>query len=167
MGVVHRELVERKRWLTSVEFADHWAVAQTLPGPNVVNLVLLLGARSFGVSGAVVAVSGLLLAPLALIMVIAALASRATDVPSIQGAIRGMGAVAAGLIAATAFRLADAIRRDVLGDWATWGSGVAMFSLVALLEVPLAIALLVVGPVVCTWAYKRLRHQRSSGAFKD
>jgi len=52
LPVVQHELVERKRWLTQEEFVEDWAVAQIMPGPNVVNLALTLGARWFGLRGA-------------------------------------------------------------------------------------------------------------------
>ena len=45
LAVVQRELVENKRWLTREEFVEDWAVAQVMPGPNVVNLSLMLGDR--------------------------------------------------------------------------------------------------------------------------
>ncbi|MEO7939568.1 MAG: chromate transporter, partial [Burkholderiaceae bacterium] len=54
LAVVQRELVENKRWLTAEEFIDDWAVAQILPGPNVVNLSLMIGGRHFGLRGALV-----------------------------------------------------------------------------------------------------------------
>ncbi|MGB4928029.1 MAG: chromate transporter, partial [Giesbergeria sp.] len=38
LAVVQRELVERRHWLTNEEFIEDWAVAQVMPGPNVVNL---------------------------------------------------------------------------------------------------------------------------------
>ena len=41
--VVQRELVERRKWLTHAQFVEEWSVAQVMPGPNVVNLCLMLG----------------------------------------------------------------------------------------------------------------------------
>ena len=38
LAVIQREMVERKRWLTREEFVEEWAVAQIMPGPNVINL---------------------------------------------------------------------------------------------------------------------------------
>jgi len=55
LAVVQRELVERKQWLSQKEFLEDWAVAQILPGPNVVNLSLMWGGRYFGWRGACVA----------------------------------------------------------------------------------------------------------------
>lgn len=60
LAVVQHELVVRKRWLTQEEFIEEWAVAQVLPGPNVVNLCLILGSRYFGWRGAAVALAGML-----------------------------------------------------------------------------------------------------------
>ena len=63
LAVVQRELVEKKKWLTLDEFVEDWAVAQILPGPNVVNLSLMIGGRQFGLPGALAALAGILTVP--------------------------------------------------------------------------------------------------------
>jgi chromate transporter len=68
LAVVQRELVEKKRWLTNDEFVEDWAVAQIMPGPNVVNLSIMIGERYFGWRGAVVAVCGMLCFPMLLVL---------------------------------------------------------------------------------------------------
>src|SRR5438067_13132019 len=60
LAVVQRVLVEEKKWMTRDEFVQEWAVAQVMPGPNVVNLALMLGDRFFGWRGAMVALAGML-----------------------------------------------------------------------------------------------------------
>ena len=57
LAVAQRELVERLGWLTKEEFVETLAIAQVLPGPNVVNLSMMIGDRFFGLRGAVVALS--------------------------------------------------------------------------------------------------------------
>ena len=156
IAVVERELVERKRWLSLEEFAEDWAVAQTLPGPNVVNLSLMIGERSFGLSGALAALAGLLAMPLVLVVTLATLAAGMADVPAVDGAMRGMGAVAAGLIAATALKLAGTLRTNVMGGVACSIFGAATFVAIAVFRAPLAHALLIVGPLAAGWAYRRL-----------
>ena len=52
LAVVQRELVEKKRWMTREEFVEEWSVAQIMPGPNVINLAVGIGARHFGLRGA-------------------------------------------------------------------------------------------------------------------
>jgi chromate transporter len=63
VAIVQREMVERKRWLTNEEFVEDWAVAQIMPGPNVINLCLMIGNRYFGLPGALMALAGLLMIP--------------------------------------------------------------------------------------------------------
>ncbi len=156
MAVVQRELVEKRRWLTKEEFVEDWAVAQILPGPNVVNLALMLGERYFGLRGALVAVAGMLSFPLASVLLLAALFSGVADLPVAQGAMRGLGAVVAGLIAATGLRLLGALRHNVMGLVACTLVCVSTFVAIALLRTPLVWVLLLLGGVAITWAWRQL-----------
>jgi chromate transporter len=156
LAVVQRELVEKRGWLTRAQFVEDWAVAQILPGPNVINLALMLGDRHFGVRGAVAAVAGMLVLPLCLLVALVLGFAAVADQPAAQGALRGMGAVAAGLVAGTALKLAAALRVNVLGRWSCAAAALAIFGAVALWRLPLAAALLVVGGPACAWAWWRL-----------
>lgn len=156
LAVVQRELVEKRQWLTREQFIEDWAVAQIMPGPNVVNLSMMIGGRHFGLSGALAALAGMLLAPLALLLLIATLYSQLAALPQAQGALRGMGAVAAGLIAATGLKLVGALRRNVMGMGACIGFALASFVAVAVLRWPLAWVLLGLGTAACVWAWVRL-----------
>lgn len=160
LAVVQRELVEKRQWLTREQFIEDWAVAQIMPGPNVVNLSMMIGGRHFGLSGALAALAGMLLAPLALLLLIATLYSQLAALPQAQGALRGMGAVAAGLIAATGLKLVGALRKNVMGMGACIGFALASFVAVAVLRWPLAWVLLGLGTAACTWAWIRLAPAR-------
>ena len=115
MAIVQRELVEKRQWLTAAEFLDDWAVAQVLPGPNVCNLAVLVGDRCFGARGALVAAAGLMLFPSVVVLALAAFLFNMLDVPLVQGMLRGMGAVSAGLIAGTALKLTRGLRGHPFG----------------------------------------------------
>jgi chromate transporter len=115
LAVVQRELVEKKRWMTREQFIEDWAVAQIMPGPNVVNLSLMIGGRYFGLSGALVALAGMLAAPLVVVLVLAALYGSVAETAVAQNALRGMGAVAAGLITATGIKLIGALDKNAMG----------------------------------------------------
>ena len=156
LAIVQRELVEKKRWLTQEEFLEDWAVAQILPGPNVVNLSLMIGDRYFGFAGALAALAGMLTFPLVVVLALAALFGGVADTPAVQGALRGMGAVAAGLITATGIKLVGALKRNVMGLAVCWGFAAVCFVAIALLRVPLVWVLLCVGGLACIWAYRQL-----------
>jgi len=100
------ELVEKRRWLSGEQFAGDLALAQFLPGPNIVNLSILIGARFHGPLGAIVCTLGLIGAPVALMIVCGALYSRYSDVVWLRGSLAGLGAAAAGLLISLAAKLA-------------------------------------------------------------
>ena len=156
LAVVQRELVDKKKWLSREEFVEDWAVAQVMPGPNVINLSLMLGDRYFGLRGAMAAMLGLLIFPLLIVLVLAVLFASVADVPSAQGALRGMGTVAAGLITATGLKLIPALRKNVMGIPANLALALLSFAAIALLRVPLVWVLLGLGGAACVLAYIRV-----------
>lgn len=157
VAIVQRELVERKQWLTHDEFLEDWAVAQVMPGPNVVNLSMMIGGRYFGLPGAMAALAGMLAVPLVLVLLLAVLHARIGQHPGVAGAFRGMAAVSAGMFAASALKLSGALARNPMP--AAWCAALAAagFVLVALLRLPLAYVLLGVGGLGCVLCYRRLR----------
>lgn len=162
LAVVQRELVEKKRWLTKEEFVEDWAIAQILPGPNVVNLALMIGDRYFGFRGALAALAGMLSIPLVLVIALAALFAGVSDIPAVQGALRGMGAVAAGLITATGLKLSSALKENPMGTPACIALAALTFVAIALLRLPLAWVLLVLGGVACSYTYVCLGRQKGT-----
>jgi chromate transporter len=163
LAIVQRELVEKKQWLTREEFVEDWAVAQILPGPNVVNLSLMIGDRYFGLRGAMMALAGMLTFPLLIVLVLAAVFAGVADSPGVQGALRGMGAVAAGLITATGLKLIGALKTNAMGTLVCWSLAALTFVAIALLRVPLAWVLLGIGGLACAWAYRQLGRLRAPG----
>lgn len=157
LAIVQRELVERKRWLSQQEFLEEWAVAQVMPGPNVVNLSMMIGSRYFGWRGALAALGGMLALPLVLILLLALLHGQVASHPGVAGALRGMAAVSAGLIGATGLKMLSALRHNVLPLPASIALALLAFALVALLRLPLPAVLLAIGPLACLLAYRKLR----------
>ena len=156
LAVVQRELVEKKRWMTREEFVEEWAVAQIMPGPNVVNLSLMIGHRYFGLRGAMVALAGMLAVPLLVVLLLALVYAQFADHPGVAGALRGMGAVAAGLIAATGLKLMGALKTHPLGLPVCIALAMACFAAIALLRLPLAYVLLGLGGLACTLTWRKL-----------
>ena len=156
LAVAQRELVEKKRWLTREEFTEEWAVAQIMPGPNVINMAIMLGGRHFGWRGAVAALAGMLGVPLLLTLGLAMLYGQFSQYPAVAGALRGMGAVSAGLITATGIKLIPGLRKNVLGPVVCITLGLAALLAVTWLRLPLVWVLLVLGGIGMGLAYRRL-----------
>ncbi|MBI3100024.1 MAG: chromate transporter [Burkholderiales bacterium] len=156
VAVVQRELVEKKRWMTNEEFLEDWAVAQVMPGPNVVNLSLMIGDRHFGLRGGLAALAGMLALPMVLALAAALLYAQWATHPAMAGALRGMGAVASGLIGGMALKLAAALHTHVLGPWVCGALALATFVAVAWWHIPLYGVLLVLGGMACILTWRRL-----------
>ena len=157
LPVAQRELVERRGWLTRDQFVEMLAVSQVLPGPNVVNLALMFGDRAFGVRGAFTALAGMLLAPLVVVLVLTALYARFAQVPAVSGALRGMGAVAAGLIISTALKLLATVKRSPMGLPTALAFAALTFTATAWLHWPLVGVIFGLGTCAIAVAWQRLR----------
>lgn len=142
-----RMLVEQRRWLTEKEFVEALSLGQILPGPNVVNLSIMVGARFHGAFGSVLAFSGLMLAPLAIILLLAAFYSQYGDVAAVQHTFLGIAAATAGLVVAMGINMVLRLPKTksalAMIALAFIGAGILGQPLVSVLAVlaPLSIAL--------------------------
>ena len=157
LPVAQRELVERRRWLSKEQFVEMLAVSQVLPGPNVVNLALMFGDRCFGLRGAFAALAGMLLAPMLIVLALTALYGHYADNPVVTGALRGMGAVAAGLIISTGLKLLTTLKRNAMGLPICLGFGGATILATAWLRLPLVWVILGLGSLAIAAAWAKLR----------
>lgn len=157
LPVVQRELVERRRWLTKDEFVEMLALSQVLPGPNVVNLALMFGDRSFGTRGALAALGGMLLAPMVVVLALSALYVEFDRYPMVAGALRGMGAVAAGLILSIGLKLLGSLRRNAMGLPIGFAMAALTMLATAWLRLPLVWVVAGLGAIAIMIARHRLR----------
>ena len=164
LPVAHRTLVERERWLSAQQFVDLLTMGQVLPGPNIINLSIILGDRFFGWRGALAATAGLLALPLMIVLALTAVYQQFSDNPLVVGALRGMGAVAAGLIMATAVKLARTLKTNLLG--LPWGISLAAATavLVGGLRWPMVWVVLSLGGLGMALAWRQLRAQAMARA---
>ena len=156
LPVAQLELVERRQWLTREQFVETLSIGQVLPGPNIVNLALMIGDRFFGWRGAFAALAGLLALPLVIVMTLAVLYAQSAANSMVAGALRGMGAVAAGLIVAMALKLLPSLARNPLGGAACAVALLATLGAVGVLRWPMAYAVLGIGGATVFAAWLRL-----------
>lgn len=128
-----RTLVERKRWLTEKEFVEVLTLGQLLPGPNVLNLTVMVGYRFGAWTGAAAGVAGFLGWPCLIVIGMGVLYQQYGALPQVKQALAGMSAVAAGLLLATVVKLAMVLPRH----WRPWLFGILAFVGVGVLRWPL------------------------------
>jgi len=150
-----RAIVEQHRWLTAEEFNDTFALCHFLPGPNIVNLSVVFGARLGGLPGAIASFLGLLLPPVIIVTVLGVLYTQYGQFERLQHALTGVVAVTAGLFLGTVVKMMQPLwkQRSIVG-FAFLG---AVFVAVGIFRLPLPPVLLVAVPlsVAVTWLLRR------------
>src|SRR5690349_2770346 len=76
-----RMVVEQRRWMTAAEFTDMLGLCQFLPGGNIMNVTIALGARFHGAAGAATAFVGLMAAPVAIVIALGVIYDRFAELP--------------------------------------------------------------------------------------
>jgi chromate transporter len=104
-----------------------------LPGPNVLNLTVIVGHRFAGWTGAAAGVAGFLGWPCLMVVGMGVLYQHYGALPYVQQALTGMSSVAAGLLLATVIKLATVLPRH----WRPWLFGVLAFVAVGIMRWPL------------------------------
>lgn len=146
-----RMLVEECRWFSDEEFTDVLSLCQFLPGPNIVNITICVGARFHGAKGAVAAFAGLMSAPFVVVLALGALYTHYRDLPAIAGLLRGLSAAAAGLVVAMGLKMAASRRlRSAMAAFV-----VLTFLGIAVMRLPLAVILLGAAPLSVAAAFWR------------
>jgi len=140
-----RAIVEQHRWMTADEFNETFALCHFLPGPNIVNLSMVFGARLRGIAGGVAAFAGLLLAPTLIMTVLAIVYARFGDVEVLRRILAGISCAAVGLLIAVVFRMMTPLlkRMDAVALILMLG----VFLAIGVLRLPLQAVLLVAIPV--------------------
>ena len=163
LPVAHRELIERERWVSPAQFVELLTLGQVLPGPNIINIAIILGDRFFGWRGALVAVAGLLALPLLIVLGLAMVYQQFAANPVVAGALRGMGAVAAGLVIATAVKLARTLKGNPMGRLACGVLGAATAVMVGGLRWPMVGVVLGLGGLGMALAWRALGRPQAAG----
>jgi chromate transporter len=149
-----RTIVEQKRWMTTEEFNETFALSQFLPGPNVINFSVVFGSRFGGPAGAAVALAGLLGPPLMIVTVLAILYERFGGIETLSRILTGVTAAAVGLLIAVVVKMAAPM---FLKRWNSAPAfAILAFTGVALMHWPLPYVFLGLAPfsVALAW-FKR------------
>ena len=145
LAFARRGIVEQHRWMTADEFNETFALCHFLPGPNIVNFSMVFGARLRGIVGGIAAFAGLLLPPMLVVTVLAALYTHFGEIEALRRILAGVACAAVGLLIATVLRMMTPLfkRRDITGFIML----LVVLAAIGIARWPLAAVLLVAIPV--------------------
>ena len=150
-----RMFVEEKRWMTAEEFNESYAVCQFLPGPNIVNLTSVFGARMRGPTGALAAWAGFLGFPFVMMVTIGMLYAQYGDTETLRRILGGVAAAAAGVMISTVTKMAEPLFRGRI-DAAPFVV-IAMIAAIGIMRWPLVWVMAVMVPcsIALAWWTRR------------
>jgi chromate transporter len=156
MPWARRMLVDERRWLDDRQFTQILSLAQPLPGPNSLNLAVVVGDRFQGLRGSLSALTGLLLAPICIVLTLATLFDRFGQAGPLHRLLPGLSSAAAGLMVGMGLRLLAGMEREA------WVCALALiaFLSVAWLRLSLVLVLLVLAPVGIAFGHGRAREAK-------
>jgi chromate transporter len=152
--------VRKRRWLTDIEFAEGFALAQSLPGTAAGNVATYVGLKLRGWRGAGVAMAGFILPSTMIMILLAILYRHLRHLPDTDRLFHGLNAALVALIAVTAWRMG----KNTLNKRWQWVVGVLACLTVVIIRatvIEVVLAAGVIGIFIDSFAEKQLQKWRS------
>jgi chromate transporter len=141
IAIMHREVVERRRWLDDAQFAGALNFCMLLPGPEALQLATYLGWKLHGVRGGLVAGLGFIGPSIVLLLALSWLYAAFGQLPAATGLLLGLKAAVIALVLQALVSIARrALRRPLHVTLA-----VGAFVCVEWLRVPFPVVVLATG----------------------
>jgi chromate transporter len=147
-----RTIVEECKWLSAAEFTEVLGLCQFLPGGNIINVSVAVGSRFRGGPGAVAALLGLMLAPVAIVIGLGAIYDQFAEQPIVRRAFAALAAAASAFVLTASLKIAAPLR----GRWLALAIAVVTFVAIAVIRLPLPLAMpvLAVMSILLLWWFE-------------
>ena len=150
IAVMHRELVEKRRWIANDHFLHALNFCMLLPGPEAQQLATYLGWRLHGAKGGIAAGALFVLPSMFLLFGLSWLFMVGGHWPWLQGLFYGLNAAVIAVVAEAVLR----IGRKALKSPTLWAMAVLSFLLIYVFHV--SFVFLILGAAWIGWMGKRL-----------
>ncbi len=105
IAIMHRELVERKRWVSESQYLRTLNFCMLLPGPEAQQVATYIGWRLHGALGGIVAGSFFVIPSIFVLLLLSWLAVAYSDVPAITGLLYGVQPVVIAIVVEAVLRI--------------------------------------------------------------
>src|SRR6266567_6102488 len=117
VGYMHRDLVERRQWISDAEYKEGLTLAQLMPGPLAAQLAIYLGYVHYGILGATLVGVAFVLPSFLMVVALGWAYQQFGGLPWMQAVFYGVGASVIGIITISAYKLT---RKTIGKDWLLW-----------------------------------------------
>jgi len=155
--------VRERRWLTDQEFAEGFALAQSLPGTSAGNAATYIGLKLRGWRGASVALIGFILPSMLMMIGLAILYRHLRNIPNTDRLFHGLTAAVVALILVTAWRVG---KSTLVKQW-QWIVAVLACLAVAVFNatvIEVVLAAGIIGIFIDSFAEKQIQKWQRTGS---
>jgi chromate transporter len=117
VGYMHRDLVERRRWISEADYKEGLTLAQLMPGPLAAQLAIYLGYVDYGIAGGTLVGIAFVLPSFLMVVGLGWAYVRYGGLAWMQAVFYGVGAAVIGIIAHSAYKLT---KKTIGRDWLLW-----------------------------------------------
>lgn len=149
VGYMHRDLVERRGWISESDYKEGLALAQIAPGPLAAQLGIYLGFVHFRLLGATVAGLAFVLPSFLMVVALGWAYVAFGGLTWMQSVFYGVGASVIGIMAISAHKLAS---KNLGRDKLLWGIFILLAAVTIVTQSE--IALLFIGAGVLVWVIR-------------
>jgi len=105
VGYMHRDLVEKRKWITEDDYREGLALSQLAPGPLAAQLGIYIGFVHHRLLGATLAGLAFVLPSFLMVLALGAIYVHYQGISWMQAVFYGVGAAVIGIIAVSAYKL--------------------------------------------------------------
>ncbi|PLQ02229.1 chromate transporter [Cupriavidus pauculus] len=147
-GYMHRDLVERRQWITDGDYKEGIALAQLAPGPMAAQLAIYLGYVHYHIVGATLVGVAFVLPSFLMVLALGWAYTKFGGLTWMQSVFYGVGAAVIGIITLSAYKLTNkSVGRDPL----LWGIYLVLAAVTVITESEIAWLFLAAGLLVWFW----------------
>lgn len=111
--LIHKEVVDKYKWMSDEDFGDLLALANTLPGPIATKLAGYIGHRVSGIVGMINAVLATIIPTILLMIILLSSLSSIKDVAWVEGMTAAVIPVVAMMLAVLTWQFFDKARKGM------------------------------------------------------
>ena len=117
VGYMHRDLVEKRKWISNEDYKEGLALSQLAPGPLAAQLAIYLGYVDFKIIGATLAGVAFVLPSFLMVLALGFAYVYYNGLPWMHAMFYGVGAAVIGIIAISSYKLT---KKTIGKDWILW-----------------------------------------------
>jgi len=149
VSYMHRDLVEKNKWISEEDYKEGLALAQLAPGPLAAQLAIYLGYVHYRILGATLAGIAFVLPSFLMVIALGYAYVQAGGLPWMQAVFYGIGAAVIGIIAVSSYKLS---KKSLGKNGLLWGIAITVAVITFITQREILWLVLLAGVVV--WLYR-------------